>query len=292
MYIIFDQGKFTISSSAENAVAEIMPPLYLYEAGEHSLSWIGDGLYRDGRCEVKLTVRRESDTLFYIHRTWENISAEPLRFQTVFRIRPCYAPERYLIPCVNVNGNVFGNGGEPKGLERDGRNWIFAYDREALPACTLTENREFACGLFASAESDESIMSSCSIRKDGDTWYQEILHPVMEAPLTYCNRDQYSPEYQTYITLEHEEVFESGMYLSVSRPRWESYGVCDMLDSALEVFGDNSDLTVPGKRHIWNWSIQFAKSLISDYDGKKGFIIGFLPDGNGGNKFLIFSNSC
>ncbi len=290
MYIIYDKEKFAISSSAENAVAEIMPPLYLNETGENSLSLTQDGIYIDGQNQVKLTVCQESDTLFYVHRTWKNISAETLRFQTVFRVRPCYATERYLIPCVNVNGNVFGNGGEPKGLERDGKKWIFAYDREALPACTLTENRDFACGLFASAESDESLKSSCSIWKDGDNWYQEILHPVIEAPLTYSDRDRYSPEYQTYITLEPGETFESGMYLSVSRPKWENYGVCAMLDSALEIFGDNSDLAVPERRDLWDHSITFAKSLITDYDGKKGFIIGFVPDGNGG--FVYRGDRC
>ena len=282
MYITFDQGKFAVSALADNAVAEITHPLYLTENGETQLLPARDGLYRDDRYEVNLTIRQKSDTLFYVHRTWKNISSETQRFQTVFRVRPCYTPERYLIPCVNVNGNVFGNGGEPKGLERDGQKWIFAYDRESLPACTLTENRDFACGLFASAESDESLKSSCSIWNDDSNWYQEILHPVIEAPLTYCDRDRYSPEYQTYLTLEPGETFESGMYLSVSRPKWENYGVCAMLDSALEIFGDNSGLAVPDKRDLWDRSITFAKSLISDYDGKKGFIIGFLPDGHGG----------
>lgn len=33
---------------------------------------------------------------------------------------------------------------------------------------------------------------------------------------------------------------------------------------------------------MWNQSVTFAKSLITDYKGKKGFILGFLPDDNGG----------
>ena len=168
MYIIYDHdhAACTISSSADSAVAEIMPPLYRISDKEIALPLAADGSYTDGRHRVKLTVRQDGDTLFYIHRTWQNISNEPLRFQTILRIRPCYTPSRYLIPCVNVNGNIFGNGSEPKGLERDGQRWIFAYDREALPACTLTETRDIACGLFASAESVASLESSCSIWRD------------------------------------------------------------------------------------------------------------------------------
>lgn len=80
-----------------------------------------DGSFRDTDNQVQLTIRQESDTLFYVKRIWKNISDSPAKIQTVFRVRTCYTPERYLIPCVNVNGNVFGNGGEPKGMERTGK---------------------------------------------------------------------------------------------------------------------------------------------------------------------------
>ena len=282
MYIQYDNGKFSVSASADKSVVELLSPLYLDKAGEHSLPETGDGVFADETYRVQITVKQESDTLFYVHRRFENITKETKQLQTIFRVRTCYTPERYLIPCVNVNGNVFGNGGEPKGMERDGKRWIFGYDREAVPSCTMTENRDFACGLFASAESDVSLQSSCSIWKDGETWYQEILHPVIESPVTYAYRDAYGPAYEISIPLAPGETFESGMYLSVSRPRWENYGICDVLDAALPIFGDNSDLAVPENRAVWDRSIVFAKSLITEYAGKTGFIIGFLPDGKGG----------
>ena len=260
--------------------------MYLADGVEKQLHVLQDGaVYEDAGNRVTLECSQISDTLFYVKRKWQNISAETTRLQTVFRVKTCFTPERYLIPCVNVNGNVFGSGGEPKGLERDGKKWIFGYDRTAVPSCTMTENRDFACGLFVSGESDISMQSACSIRKDGGTFYQEIFHPVIESPVTYAYRDDYGPAYETYITLDAGEMFESGFYLSVSRPRWENYGICDVLDSALEIFGDNSDLAVPENRAVWDRSIQFAKSLITDYEGHKGFIIGFLPDGKGGFQY-------
>jgi hypothetical protein len=149
----------------------------------------------------------------------------------------------------------------------------------------LTENKDFACGLFASPESAASLESACSIRRDGETWYQEILHPVIEAPLTYRNRDEYAPGREDYLTLEAGETFESGMYLSLSKPRWENFGVCETLDAALEVFGDNGDLILPTNRQVWDASISFAKSLISELDGYKGFNIGFIPDEKGGFRY-------
>ena len=286
MYIIYKDGHFSVSGSSENAVVILEAPVYRTDAdpeAEYALVLSGDGVYTDASHRAEISVEQKSDTLFYIHRTWTNLSDKTVRIQTVFRVKTNYAVDRYLIPCVNVNGNEFGAGGEPKGLERDGRKWIFGYDREAVPACTLTENAEFACGLFASAESDASLESSCSLSKNADgTFVQELFHPVIEAPLTYAYRDRYSPEYQTYLELAPGASFVCGVYLSVSRPRWTNYGIADVLDSALGLYGENIPYPEPEKDKIWNNSITFAKSLITHYKDKKGFIIGFLPDGNGG----------
>ena len=283
MYIIYKDSRFSVSDSPENAVVTLEAPLYRTDTEERFLTLTGTGIYTDAGNRVEVTVEQKSDTLFYIHRKWTNISDKTARIQTVFRVTTHFVVDRYLIPCVNVNGNEFGAGGEPKGLERDGRKWIFGYDRESIPSCTLTENADFACALFASAESDASLESSCSLTKNADgTFTQELFHPVIEAPLTYAYRDRYSPEYQTYLEIAPGESFVSGVYLSVSRPRWTNYGVCDTLDSALGLYGENVPYPVPDREKIWNNSIVFAKSLITHYKDKKGTIIGFLPDGQGG----------
>jgi len=286
MYIIYKDNRFAVSDSAENAVVVLEAPLYRTDAdtdAEFALEPAGNGVYADAANRAELTVEQKSDTLFYIHRKWTNTSGAPVRIQTIFRVTTTFPVDRYLIPCVNVNGNEFGAGGEPKGLTRDGKKWIFGYDRESVPSCTLVENADFASALFASAESDVSLESSCSLTKNDDgTFVQEIYHPVIEAPLTYAYRDRYSPEYQTYLDLAAGESFECGVYLSVSRPRWANYGIADVLDSALGLYGEPVPYPAPDKDKIWNNSIVFAKSLISDYKGKKGTIIGFLPDGQGG----------
>ena len=289
MYIIHQNGSFSISDEAEGGVVSLEAPAYRTDAdteAEHTLSLLGGGVYADATNRVEITAEQKSDRLFYIHRVWTNTSDAPVRIQTILRVATLFEGARYLIPCVSVNGNEFGAGGEPKGLTRDGKKWIFSYDRESIPSCTLVENGAFVSALFASAETELSLQSSCSLAKLPDgRFVQEIYHPVIEAPLTYCDRDKYSEATQTYIELGAGESFACGVYLSVSRPRWENFGICDLLDDAPELFGDPVPYPKPDEKKIWDHSITFAKSLITDYKGKKGLIIGYIPDGKGGFTF-------
>lgn len=287
MFIEKINHAFAVGNRLENAVCEILEPICIEGGREITVPFVscvdGRAEYRDDKNEVTLTLEQKTDTLFYLRRMWKNTSDEIRTLRMAQRVKPLFDVKKYLIPCVNVNGNEFGAGLEPKGLLRDGQRWVFAYDRVSIPACTLTENKDVACALFASAEDSVSLESSCSIFYGADGHYiQELSHPVAELPLTYCSRDRYSDGYETFLTLQPGEVVMIGAYLSVSVPRRENYGICDVLDTALSLYGDNSDLAVPDNRDLWDRSIVFAKSLISDYNGKKGFIIGFLPDGNGG----------
>ena len=287
MFIQKNNNTFTVGNCSENAVCEILAPVCIEGGTETAIPCVScaDGYaeYRDDKNEVTVMLEQRSDTLFCLRRTWQNISGESRTFRVAQRIRPLFDVKKYLIPCVNVNGNEFGAGLEPKGLERDGQRWVFGYDRVSIPACTLTENADTACALFASAEDTVSLESSCSIFRDTDgALVQELSHPVAELPVTYSSRDKYSDGYETFFELAPGASVTIGAYLSVSVPRRENYGICDVLDTALSLYGDNSALAVPDNKDLWDRSIVFAKSLITDYNGKKGFIIGFLPDGSGG----------
>lgn len=299
MYIIYHNGKFKISDSAKEAVAKIDAPIYVENGKEKKLMSVNRVVeasqsdtdaaqkefytYADTTNSVDVTIEQKSDTLFYIRRSWRNLADTPRKIQTILRVQPYFDVQKYLIPNVSINGNEFGNGGEPKGLERDGKKWIFSYDRVSLPSMTLTENDDFAVALFASAESTDSMVSSCSISKDKETgaFIQEIYHPVMEQPVTYSARDSYTEGYETFVEIGARDTFKCGIYLSLSKPVWKNYGVVSALDSALEIFGDNRDIVTPTDKEVWDRSIMFAKSLITDYKGKKGFIIGFGPDEKG-----------
>lgn len=60
-----------------------------------------------------------------------------------------------------------------------------------------------------------------------------------------------------------------------------NYGICEVLDTTLSLYGDNSEIKVPDSKTLWDHSITFAKSLITHYKDKKGFNIGFYPDETG-----------
>jgi len=290
LYINYIKSSFEFTDSTAEQVVRIYNPICIENGNETSVPYSktekGEYIYSDTENTVTLKAEKKSDTLFRFERSWKNTSDRIRSIQTVVRLSPSFETSRFLIPCVSINGNEFGKGFEPKGLLRDGKKWIFAYDRESIPSLTLTENSDFACALFASAEDAVSLESSCSVSKDENgTFIQELYHPIIEQPVTYSSRDKYAEGYETFITLKPGDSFTVGWYVSISKPRWENYGICDALDSVLELYGDNSNIIVPDNRDLWKRSITFAKSLISDCDGHKGFIIGFLPDGNGSFKY-------
>jgi ferredoxin-thioredoxin reductase catalytic subunit len=279
-------GKDKIIICKDNsALVTVENPIYIENGTEHILSFKeinnGEILYENESFSCNVTVDYKSNGLFCLKHRLKNISLAKRKFQTVFRIMPQFEVEKYLIPCVNFNGNGFGNGNEPKGLEKDGEKWIFAYDRTSIPSCTLTENKDCFCALFVSDETTESLKSACSISKAEGSFCQEIYHPVIEAPKTYYLRDDYSDKYESFIELNSGESFDRTFYIMVGTPLWKNYGMSNVLDAAYGLFCDNSYIKVTDKAVVWNNSIAFAESLVTDYKGKKGFIIGFLPDGKG-----------
>lgn len=225
MYIVYRNGKFEVSDDSDFAVVKIEAPVYIENKEESQLSAQnaenGAYVYSDACNRVDIKIEKKSNTLFYIHRSWKNLSVHSRKIQTVARIQTCFDVKKYLIPCVSVNGNEFGNGSEPKGLEKDGKKWIFGYDRVSVPSCTLTENDDFAVAFFASDESDVFLLSSCCVSKNKGTgaFIQEIYHPVIESPVTYSSRDSYAEGYETFVELKANESFECGMYLSVLTPK-------------------------------------------------------------------------
>jgi len=288
MNITYNSPTFT---DGVKPLVTLCAPLYVQKGddayAERSLRRALDDNAPDSYCDenlaVKYTVNADDAGVYRITRRTVNKSGKTLNVRLIFRIRAEFDVSRYLIPCVSANGNEFGNGGEPKGMEKDGKRWIFAYDRVSVPSCTLVENSEVACSLFASPE---SMVSSCSVFADGEGRYcQEIHHPVIEAPLTYAYRDTYSPLYENFITLADGEAIEHSFCLLLTKPRYENFGICDTLDYALDVYGDNSDLAVPTADEVWERSMAFARTLISEYKGHRGFRIGFLPDDKGGFAF-------
>lgn len=280
MKISYQNGKFMCG---ESEIASITAPSYTTTDGTcHELQPAGNGSFADGMLAAGYTVKAVSDHLFQVTQRWQNISLGEVKFQTVFTLDGLFGAKDYCIPCVSFNGNEFGSGGEPKGLTKDGKPWVFAYDRESIPACTVTENEHFVLALFSSFEDEVSLRSACSVQKIGENYRQQIIHPEKEAPLTYCDRDKYSEERNEYFTLAPQESVTTTVYVYANVPQWEHFGITGLLDELL----DSLDITckLPDKdevQAIWRHSITFARSLMTDCHGRKGFIIGFVPTDHG-----------
>lgn len=287
MYIVAKDDQFAVSNDKKGAVASILPPKIIENGETIELFCVGDGIYESENDRVRYTVEQIGDGLFCIKRSWTNLASVTRHIRTVIRVQACFAVEKFLIPCVSINGNPFGAGGEPKGLLCEGSPWIFSYDRVSVPACTLTENRDFALSLFTSAEDPVSLTCSCSIVKDEVTgaYCQEIHHPVTETPKAYTLRDGYTEGYEGKIELLPGESFSVEAYLLVSRPRWKNFGICDTLDKSLSLFPNIEPKNLPDDLQVWDHSIKFAEGLIRSHHGMRGFHIGLLPDGAGGFQY-------
>lgn len=276
--------------AGDTPVVEFLAPRYRESAAD------GDGfpVTPDAPYAVDLAVEQQSDSHFRCRMAWTNRTDVPRRWQGAVTIRAAFDAARYLIPCVSMDGNRWGAGLEPKGLTRDGARWIFAYDRTAIPACTVVESADFASSLFAADCDADSLASSCCVYVEDGRYHQQLWYPVREAPVTYSGRDKYAEGYETWRTIAPGETVTLTFHLVVSRPRWANFGICDTLDAALRLFpGEPAD--APDPDALWRDSIAFARSLITHYacaDGtkKKGFIIGFTPTEGGG--FAYRGDNC
>ncbi len=275
-YIVKEDGKYTFSPNGQSAILHICEPL-VEENGAEIIPCADCGF------EVTERVEEQGDGLFKITRKIKNISADERTFKFIFALRPCYKPEKYLIPCVSYNGNEWGEGLEPKGLCADnGEMWIHAYERTSIPSCTLTETADIATSLFVSDESTCSLVSSCAIKPlDGGMVEQRIYWPITEAPYTYYENDRYTDRLDTYITLAANESFECAVYILVSVPKYKNYGIIDTLDRALEIFPFKHGVNHTTDR-LWDMGISYSRLLLTEYRGAKLFSSGcrFKKDGS------------
>lgn len=289
MYIIKTTDGFRLAAVASpEAVAEIRPPvleengrefrLYPERCGDMEAHYSGFGY------AASYTAADLGSGLFSVERTITNTDAVSHTFKTVFEVKTRFVPDKYLIPCVNYNGNQWGEGKEPKGLyHENGEAWVYAYDRTGIPSCSVCENAAVALSLFASSRDADSLRSSCSIiRGENGTLCQRIHHPVTEAPFTYCENDKYTDRYDETITLQPGERFCVELYVLASVPRYKNYGIADTLDRVLELMPFTKSASLPPEE-IWRCGIEYARTLISTApDGKKLSSIGITADPSSG----------
>ena len=224
------------------------------------------------------------DGLFAVERTLLNEGNTKREVKLGFEAKTCFTPSKYLIPCINYNGNEWGDGMEPKGLECEGEPWVFSYDRVGIPSCSITENKDASLSVFASCRDKESLRSSCSMIKDEDGMIrQRILWPVTEAPYTYSDNDKFVERYDEYITLDKGESFKVMVYILTAAPRWENYAAATTFDRILEIFSFEKAPNLPTEK-IWEVGIEYAQTLMGLINGDKMIAVASRPLKEGGLK--------
>lgn len=217
----------------------------------HSLSYTDEG---DGLTRVVLTVTNPTD--------------KERKIKVIYSVVTEFLPVDYTIPSVLYNGNDNADRGIPTGLTRDGESWIFSYDRVSLPSCTLTQNKDCFCALFASDKDASSLVSSCSLLRHGDGRFeQRIYYPVTEAPYTYSNKRKFTERYDGYLTLGAAESFTATLYILTGTPVREHYAYENLLDCAVRVFPDKKE-PIFTQDELYDSQIKYLNSLVSEHEGK------------------------
>ena len=266
-----------LAADRTGALAELLPwraPDPAHRLAEERVEELGDGA-------------------FAVTRTVENAGARTVAFRDELRVRDLFAATRYLVPCVNYDGNGASSGsGEPgvrlpsaaaatpvpTGLSRDGEPWLFSYERTGIPGCTLTENAEVGIALFAAADTPLSLVCACGLElAEGRppsasdprpaTYEHVLVRPVVEAPLTYTAKGEFGPRHESAVELAPGERFTATSFVCVCRPRWPNYAFAALAGRALRLLRPRLEPCMDDAE-AFDLGIRFARSLLYPYKGR------------------------
>ncbi len=216
------------------------------------------------------------ENAFYWHRKTDT-PVDHMRLT----LKTCYVPTYFQVPAVNYNGNGWGSGAQYSGYTCKGEPWTYAWHRVAIPACTYTENENYAVALFG----EEKGGMSCSVYPVGDQTVQELIWPEIETPKTLSKRCWKDPYYGT---MEPTDSFTGiVMLMPVNRPRGR---VRDLLDLAWTL--NDREVKMPRTpERVLELDRLFFRLL---YYKKSNGLIGFCHGVNwndDGNNFLLRAKS-
>ena len=232
----------------------------------------------DNNWQMKDHVQKVDTGIFKIIRTWMNSSDKERDVQFLFEGKANYDPSFYMIPCVSYNGNKEGKGGEPKGLTRNGKPWIFPYDRTGLASATFSEDGDDSVGVFIFTSNMKSLKSSCSMEKGKDGFYHRLYWPDFESPESYSEKDKYSPEVKNSITVAPSETVNLTFYVTATQVTIPNMG----WTRAYDFVGEKLERPeIDDYNKYWDDSISFVSNeLYCDINDNGLTNIGLLPEGN------------
>ncbi len=210
--------------------------------------------------------------------TYRN-NGKKTRIIPVFQTVTAGAPDFYMIPCVNYNGNEWGTCQEPKGYEVDGQPWIFSSDRIGIPGCSIAELGERCVGIFAGND-ENSLNSSASLFvREGNT-VQRIYFSHVEYPTVFVLKYVYDPAIINFIAFEQgeEKTFVCYSYNKAKNgEKFAYYGILDFLNMSYVRMLDEKFKA----KDCADYTFEFIHSLLEEKEFGILSNMGFLPDENG-----------
>lgn len=254
----------------------------------------GRDILKDGRKVGELSGMDSGELTLMENGVWEWKRILPAGWKTDFSIgiRLFGKVDFYMIPCVNYNGNHWGEGLEPKGLYWEGESWRFAFHRSGVPAGMYAQNRCLSVGLFGCADNPAGF-SAC-IRPEDEGVSLTLLFPEQEGPRIYCARDRYEerawkaawPDEGKDIVLRawfvltrRKDSYDYGPFLNAA---WR-YGGQKAPEEKHGMCGQAARPDIPDQdngKAIWERGITFLKeSCFFRQDGFTGFCMGLTWNG-------------
>jgi hypothetical protein len=261
----------TASVAQENGVSEDVIARGIEERGG---GW--EIAYLSDKWKVRDRIIPVTGNVARLERSWEFLGSGTFTGRLLIELATAFDPEFYLIPDVSYNGNLRGSGGEPRGISRGGKDWLYYYERTSLPSATFSERRGLCAGLFASPE---SLRCSCGFSAAGSRLVHRLVYPGAEEPLTYADTDAYESGWEKTLTLERNQSFSTGCYLYLNASAAFRTGWFEAFRFFFERF-----VRIPENRYstgeLWALGLEYLRSCLWVDDGKfTGFSIGLLPDG-------------
>ena len=269
----------------------IREPAVTYDGSKNLLISEGDGVFSDGKVRCGIEISPVAPGTERLVSRWTNLGETGLSLILELRVSAGFRFTHYLIPGVSYDGNNWGRDKEPKGLDQNGKPWVFSYRRTAIPSCTISENPDEYFCLFASDADARSLTSSCSMESGSDgTMLHRLIYPETEGPVTYCTRDGYEKAHGDTIFLAPGETFRAEAYLLTGKPVKPSFAAASAEDAALKLLGKPfPPRYTPAE--LSSLCESFALSLLQEVGGKRLLTIGLSLHGkrvfeaNVGNEF-------
>lgn len=197
-----------------------------------------------------------------------------------FQIVRNYQAEFFMIPCVNYNGNKWGNGNEPKGDCKDGKPWVFSSDRVGVPGCSIIENDVECRAIFADNKGASKNASASVFFKDGKT-FQRVYFSHLEQPCVFLRKFVYGDAITEFLTFKkgEEKVFVFYLYEYTKPKKGERYGYNELFDY---LNGGSYYTAIPQKynvKKVKEFSGEFIRSLTEEYGDGYLSNMGLLPNG-------------